>query len=369
MKISMNAKIIRGPWGGGNQAALNIIKNMIEQGHKVDTKLKLRRYDLIFIISSIPSLRSNSYSIEKIKEYLKVYPQTPIVHRINTNDARKGSALEDDFVLKANSLADMTIFISSYLKDYYISKGFDSNKPNVVIKNGANENIYNPKGYAKLSNSKKLKITTHHWSNNYMKGFDIYERFDLLLNNSPYNKLFEFTIIGNIPPGLNLKNTKVIAPLSGYDLAKELKNNHLYLTASRNEPAGMHHIEGMRCGLPILYLNSGALPEYCSPYGLSFTLLDFEDKLLEIHNKYEIFKQKVLDCPYTDSWMALQYVEIFQSVLIKNNQNHILTKSLSNIWNHIKYFSFYKPTSMLRVIYSFFLKIIKMAKKLFIKIF
>ena len=101
MKISMNAKIIRGPWGGGNQAALNIIKNMIEQGHKVDTKLKLRRYDLIFIISSIPSLRSNSYSIEKIKEYLKVYPQTPIVHRINTNDARKGSALEDDFVLKA----------------------------------------------------------------------------------------------------------------------------------------------------------------------------------------------------------------------------------------------------------------------------
>ena len=32
----------------------------------------------------------------------------------------------------------------------------------------------------------------------------------------------------------------------------------------------MHHIEGILCGLPIIYRESGALPEYCKKYGISF---------------------------------------------------------------------------------------------------
>ena len=32
----------------------------------------------------------------------------------------------------------------------------------------------------------------------------------------------------------------------------------------------MHHIEGALCGLPILFRNSGSLPEYCKKYGVSF---------------------------------------------------------------------------------------------------
>ena len=34
----------------------------------------------------------------------------------------------------------------------------------------------------------------------------------------------------------------------------------LYISASINEPAGMHHIEGLLCGLPIIYRDNGALP-------------------------------------------------------------------------------------------------------------
>ena len=49
-----------------------------------------------------------------------------------------------------------------------------------------------------------------------------------------------------------------------------LSKNHVYLTASINEPAGMHHIEGALSGLPIIYRNSGAIPEYCSDFGVSF---------------------------------------------------------------------------------------------------
>ena len=48
--------------------------------------------------------------------------------------------------------------------------------------------------------------------------------------------------------------------MSGHELADTIKGNHLYLTASINEPSGNHHIEALQCGLPILYLESGAPP-------------------------------------------------------------------------------------------------------------
>ena len=39
-------------------------------------------------------------------------------------------------------------------------------------------------------------------------------------------------------------------------IAEELKNHHIYITASINEPSGNHHIEAGQCGLPILYIGS-----------------------------------------------------------------------------------------------------------------
>ena len=32
----------------------------------------------------------------------------------------------------------------------------------------------------------------------------------------------------------------------------------------------MHHIEGALSGLPLIFRKSGALPEYCSDYGIEF---------------------------------------------------------------------------------------------------
>ena len=66
------------------------------------------------------------------------------------------------------------------------------------------------------------------------------------------------------------KNAKVISPLSGESLATELKKYDGYITGSINEPSGNHHIEAALCGLPILYLESGGIPEYANGYGLSF---------------------------------------------------------------------------------------------------
>ena len=44
-----------------------------------------------------------------------------------------------------------------------------------------------------------LKLVTHHWGGNYMKGFDIYKKLDSLLSSKKLQKRIKFTYIGNLP--------------------------------------------------------------------------------------------------------------------------------------------------------------------------
>ena len=154
-----------------------------------------------------------------------------------------------------------------------------------------------------------------------MKGFDIYERLDQLLDTDPFKNFFEFTYIGNMPVGVSFKNATVIAPTWGVKLASLLKQHHVYVTAARHEPGPNHCVEGLRCGLPVLYLKSGALPEYCEPYGIGFTLINFEEKLLEMQERYPELREKVLECPYTGTWMASQYEELFLRLVAERRES------------------------------------------------
>lgn len=331
MLISINAKIIEGAWGGGNQFVKYLIQHLRKAGHEVIFSLKSPKIDLILMIHPNKYPKIRDFGINEIKSYLYCHHNTVLVQRVNTSDERKGSNDENEMILEANRWADYTVFISTYLRDFYVHKGFDPNRLHQVILNGADEKIFNPAGRADWKPEEKLKIVTHHWSNNYMKGFDIYERLDLLLGTEPFCNLFEFTVIGNIPKGLNFNHTRTIPPISGQELAQVLKINHIYLTASRNEPAGMHHIEGMRCGLPVLYLNSGALPEYCSPFGIEFNLINFEKKLLEMRDRYLELRQKVLECPYTGKWMATQYEELFTRLVNERQANPLPDPGLGKV--------------------------------------
>ena len=82
----------------------------------------------------------------------------------------------------------------------------------------------------------------HHWSNNYNKGFYIYNKIDKLLDQC---KLFEFTYIGRYNRDYTPKNIRLIKPMFGKELGDELRKHHIYVTASLNEPCGMHQLEGI----------------------------------------------------------------------------------------------------------------------------
>ena len=282
MKVSIGSKIVTGPWGGGNLFAINLSNYLIAHGHSVIYDLTDPDIDLILLTD--PRSRSESSSTfnhEDIKQYKKyINPNVAVVQRINECDERKNTKNINEFYMNASMVSDHVVFVSTWLRDIYLNIGMSPEKSSVILA-GANSNIFNPIGYEPYNNHSKIKLVTHHWSSHNNKGFDVYKLIDELISRDYWSERIEFTYIGNFPSELNFKNTKIIEPLAGIELANEIKQNHIYVTASINEPSGNHHIEAAQCGLPILYKESGGIPEYCENFGVSFSD-DFEKKLIEV---------------------------------------------------------------------------------------
>ena len=148
-----------------------------------------------------------------------------------------------------------------------------------------------------------------------MKGFDIYQRLDKLLATEPYKDKISFTYIGNLPKGFKFHNATYIEPMQGEDLAAAIRQHHVYLTASRNEPGSNHQNEGANCGLPLLYRESGCLPEYCDGFGISFREGNFEQKLREMMETYDYWADRMRDYPHTAERTCEAYYDLFARLL------------------------------------------------------
>ena len=175
-------------------------------------------------------------------------------------------------------------------------------------------------------------MVTHHWGGNRMKGFDIYEMLDTMLMEEKWLGRIEFTYIGNLPSGFKFKNSRHIPPLSGDLLARELASHHVYLTGSINEPAGMHHIEGAMCGLPLIYRRSGALPEYCDSFGIGFDGEDFPDALRKLIFSYDNLSARMKHYPHTAEKMCNEYIALFDSMVQKRERIMQARRVWRNPW-------------------------------------
>ena len=57
----------------------------------------------------------------------------------------------------------------------------------------------------------------------------------------------------------------------------------------------MHYLEGLRCGLPVLFcVNGGGTQEVCVKYGEEFNdIKSFKEKLEKIRKNYEAYYNKI----------------------------------------------------------------------------
>jgi hypothetical protein len=312
LKIAIGSRIIDGPWGGGNLFAKHLTAHLQAKGMEVVHGLSGAVPDIVLLTHATAS-DSASFTMRELAVKLLLPGWRPlVVHRINnSSDARKDdrNAFNKGRIL-ASRLADHTVFLSEWLRAIYARDGFDSPAWSILM-NGGDDTLFKPAARPPAAGKRKLSIVTHHWSNNAKKGFDIYRQLDGYIAAAGQDCPVSFTYIGRLPDGFRFAASTHLDPMSAAQLAVALPAYDIYLTAAQSEAAGMHHIEGALCGLPILYLESGGIPEYCRGFGISYTHGDFLDRLTEMLARYDDCRARMTAYPHTARRMCESYENLF----------------------------------------------------------
>lgn len=315
MKVAINLSLYEGPWGGGNRFVAALTEALLARGNTVVHSLQDSDIDIILMIDPRwrhPLVRFTPGAI--LRYLLFTNPSAVVVHRINECDERKNTRSMNPLLRRANYCADHTVFVGSWLERLSLWQNEPHARRNVIT-NGADTRIFNPHGWQRWSGSGALKLVTHHWGGNWMKGFDIYQRLDEMLIEPAWKGRIEFTYVGNLPRGFSFRNARYVTPLDGEPLAAELRSHHAYVTASINEPGGNHQNEGALCGLPLLYRRSGCLPEYCDGFGVPFDETEFELALEKLESQYDNIAAVMPRYPHTAAKTCADYLRLFDELI------------------------------------------------------
>ena len=88
--------------------------------------------------------------------------------------------------------------------------------------------------------------------------------------------------------------------------------SHVYITGSINEPGGNHQNEGAIVGLPLMYLKSGCMSEYCKGFGISINKKHFKENLKSMMKSYDKFRMKLKKYPYDSINTCTEYYNLFK---------------------------------------------------------
>lgn len=247
---------VEGPWGGGNQFLKALRGAFRERGVYTDNPTKA---DVVLV--------NSHHKLETTIDLKRRKPNIPIVHRIDgpVYDIRGRDKLADEIIYDFNDcLADGTIFQSDWSRDRNRYYGLTEAPFEATILNAPDTEIFNSQETTHYM-SGPVRIIASSWSDNMRKGFDIYQYLD---KNLDFDR-FEFTFVGNSP--VEYDNVNWINPVPSKELADYLKQHHIYITASRNDPCSNALIEALHCGLPAVARDDGGHPEIIEGAGELFT--------------------------------------------------------------------------------------------------
>lgn len=295
------------PTGGGNQF-LKALRNYFV---KTDNYTENPDEADIFLF--------NSYQyIPEVIKLKKKYPEKLFVHRIDgpIRLYSKMSDKRDAIINTVNKyIADATVFQSKWSKQANLSLGLKKTSFCTIITNAPDSRIFNKKDKKEFNPEKKIKLIATSWSSQLKKGFEVYKYLDKNLDFSRY----EMTFCGNSP--FKFKNIKQIKPLPSNELAKQLKNNDIFITASQKDPCSNSLIEALHCGLPAIALNEGGHPEIIKDAGEFFeNPEEIPDLLQKISKNYNEYIKKITVSNIDTA--AEQYISFFKDLLnSKNNKS------------------------------------------------
>ncbi|CAM8408849.1 RfaG Glycosyltransferase [Candidatus Methylopumilus universalis] len=280
IKVHIIFDFREGPWGGCNQFLKALRDELKDKGQWAS---KVHDADVI-IFDSI----NNFFDVLFWKFRL---PNVLFVQRIDGPISlyRGNGLISDQLVYKLGEyLADGVIFQSKFSREANLSLGMTMPKNWIVIRNASHKNIFRPKKSQIKKREYPLKIISTSWSSNPRKGFDVYKYLD---DNLDFN-LFTMTFVGN--SNIVFKNIRHIPPLTSSKLAEELRNNDIFLTASKDDPCSNALTEAMACGLPAIARKSGGHPEIVGNAGVFFeNQHDVLDAIKKLSENFLFYKSRV----------------------------------------------------------------------------
>ena len=312
--VSINFRPIDGSYGGMNVFVQQISLWLEKRGYHVIYELR-PDVDVIFVVHPWLS-HIDPYSFEDVKAFKDANPTVKILLRINECDKRKNTHHMDQWLSQWESIASHTYFISTWLRDYHADRWFDKRRPHSAIYNGADPRIFHPIGSAYYDGHTPLRIVTHHWSDNPMKGYADYEKLDSMIASGAISDV-EFLVIGRWPTEIKWQSTLTHGAAHGVTLANLLRSCHVYLTGSHWEPCGMHHVEGIQCGLPVIYhYQGGGIVEHAQNYGIEYSD-DLRSVIEYMRDNYSDYRTQVLQSPpASGDDMCLRVIDIVQRLQV-----------------------------------------------------
>jgi glycosyltransferase involved in cell wall biosynthesis len=139
MKVYVNRAVVDGPYGGGNGAVRALFQHASDQ-------VEFTHIDPDVVLCMGIDPEGGHPGLEHLVELKRKGARFKLVLRVNTCDARRGhprGSNEDRRLLDASPHLDGTIFVSEWMRDYFLEQGWKCGK-NTVIVNGVDQEAFKP---------------------------------------------------------------------------------------------------------------------------------------------------------------------------------------------------------------------------------
>jgi glycosyltransferase involved in cell wall biosynthesis len=243
------------PYGGGNQFLLALVGELERRGLEIE-KNRISR--------GTQACLYNSFNFDFRRLRRQGRKGVRMVHRVDgpVGVYRGFDDGTDARIATINELADVTILQSQFSLDKHRELGIELRSP-IVVRNSVDPAIFHPPSEPHTP-GERLRVIATSWSANPRKGADILAWIDRNLDFDAH----EFTFAGNTEQ--TFARIRTVPPVPSREVADLLREQDVYLAASRDDPCSNALLEALACGLPAAFLRSGGHPELVGDGGIGF---------------------------------------------------------------------------------------------------
>lgn len=317
MLVYVNVHPREGAFGGANAFLRTLVDELRRRGVETTTDPR-DPFDVALLNALTEGL--NLETVRRLAESGR-----PLVHR-KTGYLGRGAAglrqvvggvvLGDAHQVAFDRYLAHTIFQSRYSRDVFAAAGHRGRSS--VIHNGVDPSIFNLEQRHLLGRrlrsfwqpGEALRVVVSSWSADENKGFPEYRRIDGQLGGRDDLRV---TLVGRVPEGTRFRHIEVLGPRGPRRLADALRREHVILQLARFETCSNALLEALNCGLPAVYLDSGANAELAADFGVPYEG-DLFAALAAVRAGYDGIVSRLPDNPYRIGPVADRYLAVLEAV-------------------------------------------------------